>query len=63
MHLCRSTGLTVIMVSHSIEQVKRMADLVCLVVAGELIEVLKPTELACARNPQAQEYLRAAQQQ
>ncbi len=63
MHLCRSTGLTVIMVSHSIEQVKRMADLVCLVVAGELIEVLKPTELVCARNPRAQEYLRAAQQQ
>ncbi|CAM6045970.1 unnamed protein product [Sphagnum compactum] len=63
MHLCRSTGLTVIMVSHSIEQVKRMADLVCLVVAGELIEVLKPTELVSARNPRAQEYLRAAQQQ
>lgn len=57
----KRSGLTVIMVSHSLEQVKRIADHVCLVVAGELLEVFKPTELDCASHPRAREYLEAAQ--
>ncbi|KAG0618020.1 hypothetical protein M758_4G033200 [Ceratodon purpureus] len=61
MELKRSKGLTVIMVSHSFEQVKRIADYVCLIVAGELLEVFKPTELDTVTHPQAQEYLEAAQ--
>ena len=62
LELKRTTGLTIIMVSHSLEQVKRMADYICLVVAGELLEVLKPTELDNATHPRAVEYLQAAQQ-
>lgn len=50
------------MVSHSIEQVKRVADYVILVIAGELVDVLKPTDLDNAKHPQAKEYLEAAQQ-
>jgi ABC-type phosphate transport system ATPase subunit len=61
LELKRSKGLTVIMVSHSFEQVKRIADYVCLIVAGELLEVFKPTELDSVTHPQAQEYLEAAQ--
>jgi len=61
LELKRSKGLTVIMVSHSLEQVKRIADYVCLIVSGELLEVFKPNELAGVSHPQAQEYLEAAQ--
>ncbi len=61
LELKRSKGLTVIMVSHSLEQVKRIADYVCLIVAGELLEVFKPTDLDSVSHPQAQEYLQAAQ--
>lgn len=61
LELKRSKGLTVIMVSHSLEQVKRIADYVCLIVAGELLEVFRPTELDSVTHPQAQEYLQAAQ--
>ncbi|XP_074311133.1 ABC transporter I family member 17 [Silene latifolia] len=50
-------GMTVIMVSHSIRQVQRIADLVCLVVNGTVVEVLKPDQLSHAKHPMAQRYL------
>ncbi|KAH9560367.1 hypothetical protein CY35_06G101200 [Sphagnum magellanicum] len=61
LQLKKTRGLTVIMVSHSIEQVKRLVDVVCVVVAGKLVEVLKIEDLDNASNPQAQEYLHEAQ--
>jgi len=61
LQLKKTRGLTVIMVSHSIEQVKRLVDVVCVVVAGKLVEVLKIEDLDNASNPQAQEFLHEAQ--
>ena len=58
--LTRTKGLTVIMVSHSLEQVKRIANYVCLIVAGELLEVFKPEDVDKITHPAAQEYLEAA---
>ncbi|KAK9674157.1 hypothetical protein RND81_12G215100 [Saponaria officinalis] len=50
-------GMTVIMVSHSIRQVQRIADLVCLLVNGTIVEVLNPNQLSLAKHPMAQRYL------
>lgn len=51
-----------IMVSHSLDQVRRLCDLVCVVIAGKLVEVLSPEELHDAVDPRAKEFLDAAQQ-
>jgi ABC-type phosphate transport system ATPase subunit len=45
LHLRDSLGLTVIWVSHSIEQVERTADEVVLLVAGEVVETGTPEHL------------------
>lgn len=55
--LKRSRGLTTVMVSHSVKQIQRIADLVCLLVNGEIVEVLKPDQLSQANHPMAQRFL------
>ncbi|CAI0402497.1 unnamed protein product [Linum tenue] len=50
-------GMTVVMVSHSIKQIQRVADLVFLLVDGEIVEVLRPDELAQAKHPMALRFL------
>ncbi|PIA26228.1 hypothetical protein AQUCO_09600050v1, partial [Aquilegia coerulea] len=49
--------LTAIMVSHSVKQIQRIADIVCLLVDGEIVEVLKPDHLSEAKHPMAQRFL------
>ncbi|XP_009609209.1 ABC transporter I family member 17 [Nicotiana tomentosiformis] len=55
--LKREQNLTVVMVSHSIKQIKRIADIVCLLVNGEIVEILKPDQLSEAKHPMAQRFL------
>ncbi|XWS65450.1 hypothetical protein CRYUN_Cryun05aG0113700 [Craigia yunnanensis] len=55
--LKKKRGMTVVMVSHSIKQIQRVADVVCLLVNGEIVEVLKPDELSEAKHPMAQRFL------
>ncbi|KAE8683188.1 Protein STAR1 [Hibiscus syriacus] len=55
--LKKKRGMTVVMVSHSIKQIQRVADMVCLLVNGEIVEVLKPNELSEAKHPMAQRFL------
>lgn len=55
--LKKKEGMTVIMVSHSIKQIQRTADIVCLLVNGEIVEVLKPDRLSEATHPMAQRFL------
>ncbi|KAF5180423.1 Phosphate import atp-binding protein pstb [Thalictrum thalictroides] len=49
--------LTAIMVSHSVKQIQRIADIVCLLVDGEIVEILKPDHLSEAKHPMAQRFL------
>ena len=55
--LKKTRGLTTVIVSHSVKQIQRIADLVCLVVAGEIVEVLAPSELSDAKHPMARRFL------
>lgn len=55
--LKKSRGMTIIMVSHSIKQIQRIADVVCLLVNGEIVEVLKPQQLSEAKHPMALRFL------
>uniref|UniRef100_A0A0D9WTM5 ABC transporter domain-containing protein n=1 Tax=Leersia perrieri TaxID=77586 RepID=A0A0D9WTM5_9ORYZ len=55
--LKKTRGMTTVMVSHSVKQIQRIADLVCLVVAGEVVEVLPPSELSQAKHPMARRFL------
>lgn len=55
--LKKDKGLTVVMVSHSIKQIQRIADVVCLLVNGEIVEILKPDRLAEATHPMAKTFL------
>ncbi|XP_048232076.1 ABC transporter I family member 17 isoform X2 [Ricinus communis] len=55
--LKKNQGMTIVMVSHSIKQIQRVADVVCLLVNGEVVEVLKPNELSEAKHPMAQRFL------
>ena len=50
-------GLTTVIVSHSVKQIQRIADLVCLVVDGEVVEVLAPSDLSEAKHPMARRFL------
>lgn len=50
-------GMTVIMVSHSIRQVQRIADIACLLVDGSVVEVLPPNQLSDAKHPMAKRFL------
>ncbi|KAF4354444.1 hypothetical protein CsatB_003121 [Cannabis sativa] len=55
--LKKKQGLTVIMVSHSIKQIQRIADVVCLLVNGEIVEILNPNKLSEAKHPMALRFL------
>nr|CAB3468890.1 unnamed protein product [Digitaria exilis] len=55
--LKKTRGLTTVMVSHSVKQIQRIADLVCLVVDGEIVEVLAPSELSDAKHPMSRRFL------
>ncbi|KAJ7562585.1 hypothetical protein O6H91_03G075400 [Diphasiastrum complanatum] len=59
-NLCKRRGLTVVIVSHSIKQIQKIADIVYLLVKGEVVEMLKPTELSKATHPLALEFLEAS---
>lgn len=53
----KSRGLTIAMVSHSIKQIQRIADVVCLLVGGEIVEVLSSEQLSDAKHPMARRFL------
>ncbi|GJX70006.1 ABC transporter I family member 17 [Tanacetum coccineum] len=53
----KSRGLTIAMVSHSIKQIQRIADVVCLLVGGEIVEVLSSEQLSNAKHPMARRFL------
>ncbi|KAF8392861.1 hypothetical protein HHK36_021100 [Tetracentron sinense] len=55
--LKKSRGMTTIMVSHSVKQIQRIADVVYVLVNGEVVEVLKPEHLSEANHPMAQKFL------
>ncbi|KAG6513055.1 protein STAR1-like isoform X2 [Zingiber officinale] len=55
--LKKTRRMTTVMVSHSVKQIQRVADLVCLLVAGEIVEVLEPSRLSEARHPMARRFL------
>lgn len=50
-------GMTTVMVSHSVKQIQRIADIVCLLVAGEVVEVLEPSRLSQSQHPVARHFL------
>lgn len=55
--LKKDRGMTIVMVSHSIKQIQKIADLVCLLVNGEIVEILKPDRISDAKHPMAQRFL------
>ena len=55
--LKKKKGITTLMVSHSVKQIQRVADMVCLLVNGEIVEVLKPNQLSEAKHPMALRFL------
>ncbi|MED6216943.1 ABC transporter I member 17 [Stylosanthes scabra] len=55
--LNKNSGMTMIMVSHSIKQIQRIAHMVCLLVDGEIVEVLEPQQLSQANHPMARRFL------
>jgi ABC-type phosphate transport system ATPase subunit len=55
--LKKTRRLTTVIVSHSVKQIQRIADLVCLLVDGEVVEVLAPSELSEAKHPMARRFL------
>ncbi|XP_057980145.1 ABC transporter I family member 17-like [Malania oleifera] len=55
--LKKNHGMSIIMVSHSIKQIQRIADVVCLLVNGEIVEVLGPDKLSEAKHPMALRFL------
>ena len=56
-NLKKKQVMTIIMVSHSIKQIQRIADIVCLLVKGEIVEVLRPDKLSEAKHPMALRFL------
>jgi len=55
--LKRGKGMTIIMVSHSVKQIQRVADVVFLLVDGQIVETLKPDQLSSANHPMARMFL------
>nr|GLL21434.1 ABC transporter I family member 17-like isoform X2 [Ipomoea trifida] len=55
--LKKDHNMTIAIVSHSIKQIQRIADMVCLLVGGEIVEILKPDQLSEAKHPMAQRFL------
>lgn len=60
LNLKRVKGLTVVFVSHSIKQVQRIADLVCVLVNGKVVEVTNPLQLAYSTHPMVQKFFEAS---
>lgn len=60
LNLKTKKGLTIVFVSHSIKQVQRIADFVCVLVNGEVVEVTNPLELASSTHPMVQKFLEAS---
>uniref|UniRef100_A0A7N2MV13 Uncharacterized protein n=1 Tax=Quercus lobata TaxID=97700 RepID=A0A7N2MV13_QUELO len=56
-NLKKKEEMTIIMVSHSIKQIQRIADIVCLLVKGGIVEVLRPDKLPDAKHPMALRFL------
>lgn len=50
-------GITVVLVSHSVEQIRRIADEVCLLVKGKIVERGTPAELLNPQHPLSQQFL------
>ncbi|XP_048573806.1 protein STAR1-like isoform X1 [Triticum urartu] len=55
--LKKARGITTVIVSHSVRQIQRIADLVCLVVDGVVVEVLPPSDLSQAKHLMARRFL------
>ncbi|CAI9113813.1 OLC1v1014494C1 [Oldenlandia corymbosa var. corymbosa] len=55
--LKKEKGMTIVIVSHSIQQIQRIADVVCLLVNGEIVEIVKPDLLSEAKHPMAIRFL------
>ncbi|XP_057791520.1 ABC transporter I family member 17-like [Salvia miltiorrhiza] len=55
--LKEDSGMTIVMVSHSMKQIQRIADIVCLVVEGEIVEILDAKHLSEAKHPTARAFL------
>ena len=56
-NLKKKQGMTIIVVSHSIKQIQRIADIVCLLVKDEIVVVLRPDKLSEAEHPMAPRFL------
>lgn len=59
-NLKRLKGLTIVLVSHSIKQVQKVADLVCVLVNGNIVEVTDPFQLSNSKHPMVQKFLEAS---
>lgn len=55
--LKKDQNMTIAIVSHSIKQIERIADVACLLVGGEIVEILNPNHLSEAKHPMAQRFL------
>ncbi|XP_015077833.1 ABC transporter I family member 17-like [Solanum pennellii] len=55
--LKKDQKMTIVIVSHSIKQIQRIADIVCLLVDGEIVEIIKPDQLSEAKHPMALRFL------
>ncbi|KAM3374879.1 ABC transporter I family member 17 [Capsicum galapagoense] len=55
--LKKDQKMTIVMVSHGIKQIQRIADVVCLLVDGEIVEIMKPDQLSEANHPMALRFL------
>ena len=53
-------GLTVIIVSHSIKQIQKIASIVCVLVDGEVVEISKPSELGNSNHPVIRQFIEAS---
>ncbi|KAH7422639.1 hypothetical protein KP509_12G018400 [Ceratopteris richardii] len=53
-------GLTIVLVSHSLKQVQRIADLVCVLVNGNIVEITSPSNLQHSTHPMVQKLLDAS---
>ena len=57
LNLRKTTGLTVLWVSHSVEQVERVADVAVLLVKGQIVDICPPQELRNSEHPLAQQFI------
>ncbi|KAK4374685.1 hypothetical protein RND71_005362 [Anisodus tanguticus] len=55
--LKKDQKITIVIVSHSIKQIQRIADVVCLLVDGDIVEIMKPDQLSESKHPMALRFL------